>query len=743
MRHRETILSLLRTVVTSIMLFWLMCMIPTHHHIDIGGYDSAYVQGFFDQQAIPPEFATTGNARWSRADAAIIIPQLGIPTNFAITTIAPTRKALTLITNNTTTVSHTTVTTQWQTVTGTITDGYTKPFSLFLTFDTPTAPWQKGDLRQVGVLVDTIDIWTPWFALPYPAQIVWVGLLSLLLGIWSKPLLTHMQWQIIAGIAPALLAAITWRWQFPYPYPIPSSLAYGCALVAGLIVVRHWQWITTRWAWWSDALTCVAISSWWLLVLWSQRAHVTLAVPGVEKDFRAFASRSEALATVLQADPFYNIGYPFILWAIQRLTASSAFDAARWWAVIVAGLALLSSWWLARTLIGRGWDALLVLCVAGSGLFVQYSLLIGSDMTFTWLCTLTMALVVAAPPRKRWWWVGAGAVAGLAYLVRHTGMILIITCGIWMLYQQRHGKLGWYQLGLFAAGCLLMASPQLWVNVRDTGVLLFNYQAKNSWLAVYGNMDWGRWNDVPDSIGLTTIILNNPLQFMQSWWQNISNVIGSGATSAEYERALWQRLLSVPTNWASMAGIVAIIPVVWRRKFDANGLLLLLWAVIFVVISAVAFILPRFLLPLVIVAAYTATWVTQQYSTTFRINWRILFIIMLTVWQISNITSAIRTTLGQQPSDEQAVLQYLIDTHPTAHLAFAVPSESPIGKYSALSQQRVHRTTIALVDMPALCQRKPDLIVWSRELQDPPRYQITWQQGRYIVFDGSLCDSIH
>jgi hypothetical protein len=106
-------------------------------------------------------------------------------------------------------------------------------------------------------------------------------------------------------------------------------------------------------------------------------------------------------------------------------------------------------------------------------------------------------------------------------------------------------------------GFVVMALPQFWVNFRDTGEVLFNYQAENSWLAVYGNLDWGRWSDVPDSITLTTVVLNNPTQFMQSWWQNISNVIGSGATNAEYERALWQRLLSVPANWA-------ILPESWQ-----------------------------------------------------------------------------------------------------------------------------------------------------------------------------------
>ena len=743
MPYRNTIMPFLIAVMASIILFGGMCMIPTRHHIDVGGYDSAYVQGFFDQQLIPPEFTQSGNARWSGNATAIIIPQLGIPTQFAITVIAPTPKQLTLRANNATTISSTAVTTQWQTITGTINGGQSKPFSLFITFDTPTAPWQKGDLRQVGVLVDSVDVWTPWFALPYPAQIVWVGLLSLLLGIWTKPLLTRKYWYITTIISPTVIAAVTWRWQLPYPYPIPSSLAYASGIVAGLIVLRQWSVITQRWPWWSDAMVGIGLSSWWGVLIWVQHTHVTLAVPGVEKDFRSFVTRSDTLAHVFHADPFYNLGYPLILWAIQQLTHASAFDAARWWAVVVAGCALLSSWWLARTLVGRGWDALMVLCVAGSGLFVQYSLLLGSDMTFTWLCTLTLAIIVSAPQRTQWWWLGAGVTAGAAYLIRHTGIVLGMTCLIWMLYQHRHANLTWRQIGVFCGGFLLIALPQLWVNFRDTGVLLFNYQAKNSWLAVYGNLDWGRWGDVPDSISLTTVILNNPSQFITSWWQNISNVIGSGATNAEFERAIWQRLLSVPANWASITGIVAMIPVVWQRQLGRNGVLLLLWAGLFVAISAIAFILPRFLLPLVIVAAYSATWVMHRYHTEFRIGWRALIFAAICLWQLTSITTAIQTTLSQQPADEQAALQYLVAHHPTARLAFAAPSESPIGKYSALANQRVHRTTVALVDMPALCQSKPDFVVWSTELQDPPKYPIEWRSGRYIVFAGTLCDSIH
>lgn len=741
MPNRDTITSFMITIVASICLFVGICIIPTRHYIDVGGYDSAYVQGFFDQQTIPTDFARSGTARWSGTDAAVIIPQLGMPTQFAITVIAPTPKQLTLYTNDAT-ISSTRVSNHWQTITGVITGGQSKPFSLFVAFDTPTAPWQKGDLRQVGVLVDRIDVWTNWFAMPYPAQIVWVGLLSLLLGIWSNPLLSRNYWYITTIITPALLAAVTWRWQLPYPYPIPSSLAYACGIVTTLIGLRYWPVITQRWPYWSTIVVAIGVSSWWGGLVWAQQAHVTLAVPGVEKDLRAFVTRSDTLAHVLHADPFYNLGYPLILWTIRQLTHASAFDAARWWAVVVAGLALLSSWWLARTLFGRGWDALMVLCIAGSGLFVQYSLLVGSDMTFTWLCSLTVACTLYAPHRSDWWWVVAGLAAGAAYLVRHTGIVLVLTCIVWMLMQRRHTTLTWRQIGLFGGGLLVLALPQLWVNLRDTGTLLFNYQAKNSWLAVYGNLDWGRWDDVPDSIALTTVILNNPSRFGYSWLTNISNIIGSGATTAEYERAMWQRLLSVPANWASVAGIIAITPLVWQQRLGRNGELLLLWAGLFVAVSAVAFVLPRFLLPLVMVAAYCATWVMQRYHTHFGLGWRALVLVVVCLWQFANITTTTQATLSQQPADEQAALEYLVANHSTARLAFVAPSESPIGKYSALVNQRVHRTTVALVDMPELCQSTPDLIVWSTELQAPPPYPIKWQQGRYLVFDGALCDTI-
>jgi len=133
----------------------------------------------------------------------------------------------------------------------------------------------------------------------------------------------------------------------------------------------------------------------------------------------------------------------------------------------------------------------------------------------------------------------------------------------------------------------------------------------------------------------------------------------------------------------------------------------------------------------------------HRYHTHFGIGWRALIITAIVLWQLGSINTAIRTTLAQQPTDEQALLQYLVNVHPTARLAFVAPGESPIGKYSALAQQRVYRTTVALVDIPALCQNKPDVVVWSVELQDPPQYPIEWQNGRYIVFDGSLCTTIH
>ncbi|MFM7678562.1 MAG: glycosyltransferase family 39 protein, partial [Roseiflexaceae bacterium] len=407
---------------------------------------------------------------------------------------------------------------------------------------------------------------------------------------------------------------------------------------------------------------------------------------------------------------------------------------ATWWSVVVASCALVATWWLARFLFGQYWGAFMSLTVASSALFTQYALSLGSDMTFTALTTLACAFLVRAPARP-WWFIGVGVICGIAFSVRHTGIILFAVLVIWVIVARIDRATAARQMVLLCFGWLLGAGPQLMINYLDTGQLLYSYQAKNSWLAVYGNLDWGRWGDVPDNIGLHEVIFNDPLRFVASWWHNMTAIWGNSSTADE--RALFQRLLSFPANWMSIAGIIVCVQWWWRFGIPRTHQFIIIWLVGFISISAMAFILPRFLLPLVWVAAFFATWVMIRITAALPPSWRIWVIIAVLLIQSGGVQHGHTTVINGQPRDERNVLAHVSATYPAARIAFVAGRESPLGKYSALADARTFRTITAPVNIADLCQSAPDVIIWSRELQPlPQRFEPLWQQDRYVVVSG-------
>src|SRR6185295_2006836 len=81
---------------------------------------------------------------------------------------------------------------------------------------------------------------------------------------------------------------------------------------------------------------------------------------------------------------------------------------------------------------------------------------------------------------------------------------------------------------LFTLSFLLAIAPQLIVNFRATGQPLYNQQAKNVWLCVYGSCDWGRWDEAPNGVTLGEIVLRDPGRFLTNWWTNVRAFFGTG-----------------------------------------------------------------------------------------------------------------------------------------------------------------------------------------------------------------------
>ncbi len=633
-------------------LVTILCQIPVTHHVDVGRFDAAYVRGFYDPERLDlPQtraylHGSDGSARWTRAESYLLLPQAGLPAEVTIRlrgwrASGALPDFAILVDGHEVYTGATTG--EWQEVRIPLRRVSLKPEDVLITVRSDVAPVSAGDPRLVGVLVDTVIYRTAQPPLqPYPAQMAWGalagGLLFLALtGVrggrtvrWLRFVAPLRAW-IVGMLLIGALYLFFYRLQPAYPYPLRGLLPGICALLGAIVTLRYGPALAARLPVLPDVLAVGGIAVWTTAVLLAAQDHVTLSVPGVEKDFRVFATRAVDLALVMRADGFYNLGYPFLIWLFAPLTAGNPFLAARLIAALAGMLMLGATWWLARCLLGRG-PALAALVVLGLNPFVvQYALYVGSDMPFAALCTLALALLASHRIRGSLWLAAlAGGVAGCAFLVRHPGILLLpfgVFAFLWMRHEAREarGKPSTFHALVFAFAFSIAAAPQMIVNLRDTGQPLYNQQAKNVWLAVYGDSDWGRWNEVSNDVSLTDVILEDPGRFAGAWWTHLRAFIGSGAETADNAgRASQLRLLAFPANWLAvigLAGWLAILVYHGRKAlFRSHGVEeiqpalplfavpLLIWVTLYTLALAVGLPLQRFFLPLAPVYALAAAW---------------------------------------------------------------------------------------------------------------------------------------
>ncbi len=825
--------------VLGAVLIALLYQFPARHSVDIGGYDAGYVRGFHDPQqhnrSMEPYLAgSDGQVRWSRGQSYLIFPQAGLPADITLRLRGWRGAGEPLPTvqfwlNGQVLVGSIQTDGTWQNYHFRITGGQTKPDDVVIELRSDTTTL-AGEDRTVGVLVDrVVYAVSPGLkgqpVQPYPLQLVYGGVALVLLWYLLIPHPSPRRRWVMLTLGAVLIGGLflcCYRWQPPlYPYPIRWLLPMLNALLLSMVIIRDGPVLLKRWHWLPNAAVGAGVVVWGILVLSSAKQHVTLSVPGVEKDFRVFATRATSLEQVFQADGFYNLGYPLLLWLTHPLTDGNVFVAARYVAAVSGGVLLLSGYWLARMLNEprgstsgfpdshtdwRGmWASLVVFVLGTSPLVVQYALYVGSDMPFAALVALSLALflwgmvgdtpeqshVLPAPPAPApipgrgetnlpllplaghragagmnrggmihplanargslYPLVLAGAAAGGAFLMRHLGMVLLVWGSIALVIPvvlehlaQRsttRREVVWgmakqvtWRVLPFVAGFVLVAMPQLIVNTQQTGDPLYSQQAKNIWLAVYGDIDWGRWGEVPDSIPLSEVVLRDPPRFLANWWGNVTAFVGSGAEdTSEFGRAIQLRLLGFPANWLAILGLCGWVLAVWRggiRYTDTRqttGLAsMLLVIVAYVAVVSLAFVLQRFFLPLVVVYAVAAVWLLQQVvavvsNAAHRWEWRGALVVgvLLLVVLHSGFTTGTRAVLDKQPADEVAIVQQTLALLQAGErVVVRVDPEVPLAKYSALA----HRT-----------------IPW-REGGDPMA-TLAWARGEgatYLLWDTRL-----
>jgi hypothetical protein len=817
--------------LAGMLLVTLLCQIPVAHRVDVGRFDAGYVRGFYDPERLDLPQAraylneSDGSARWTRAESFLLFPQAGLPAEVTLRLRgwradgSPPNVAILIDGRE----AYTGVTTgEWQEIRLAVQQSSLKPEDMLITLRVDTAPISAGDPRPAGVLVDAAEYRTARPPLqPYPAQLAWGALAGALLALaladtqWGRrapwlrcltPLRAWVAGMLLIGLAYLLL----YRLQPAYPYPLRGLLPGVCALLGATMAVRYGPALAARRPTLPDVLAAGGIVVWTTAILLAAQDHVTLSVPGVEKDFRVFATRAIDLALIFRADGFYHLGYPLMLWCVAPLTEGNVFLAARLIAACAGAVFLGASWVLARCTLGRG-PALAVLTMLALNPFVvQYALYIGSDMPFAAFCALTLALLARWTERKTaWLLILAGVAAGCAFLVRHPG-ILLFPFGVLVVWMRREargagregreargagqeareargagregreargagqeareargagregreargarqwrsarfishlwrgagceareargagceareargagqearevrgarqwrsarfishlwrgagqeareargagqeareargagqeareargagqeareargagqeareargagqeareargagqeareargagqearearGARQWrsarfishlwrgggpegrearetqqeanvqrstfnaqrstFNVSAFALAFCVAIAPQVIVNVRDTGNPFYNQQAKNIWLAVYGDSDWGRWNEVSNDVSLADVILEDPARVASAWWSNLRAFIGAGAESAgDAGQASQLRLLAFPANWLAVVGLVGWLALIGLRRrspgFRADG----------------------------------------------------------------------------------------------------------------------------------------------------------------------------
>jgi 4-amino-4-deoxy-L-arabinose transferase-like glycosyltransferase len=418
--------------------------------------------------------------------------------------------------------------------------------------------------------------------------------------------------------------------------------------------------------------------------------------------------------------------------------------------------------------------------LALSPLVVEYALYLGTDMPFAAACVLAVTLLMQSANRKVQSTehqqstiynlqsaivVAAGLAAGAAFLIRHPGLLLLpfgwlVILGVKRSGLPRENPTSRIQhptfLLIFTLAFFLAISPQLYVNLRDTGSPFFSQQAKNVWQGVYGDGDWERWATTGNDITIGRVIAQDPARFLTNWWANVRGYIGTGGEDTrEFGQATQLRLLSFPANWLAIAGLLGCLILGFRqlRQGDKETrrqetgdrmsiendpvspspflpffLSLLAWIALYVLAISIG-LAPqaRFFLPLTPIYALAAAWAITRMrpealpaNTTFTRQYRSHLarsigrdstllagiVLLVLLWggfasgtaYVTRVRTPSDDNAPGQPADEVAAAGLVLQTlHGDERLVLEPPRDSidglSLGKYSAIADRVVPAPT--------------------------------------------------
>ena len=294
--------------------------------------------------------------------------------------------------------------------------------------------------------------------------------------------------------------------------------------------------------------------------------------------------------------PFYPLGYPLLLRFFYAIIGDYRI-AGNFLSTIEACVILVIYYRIAINIGVRSIDAWLsVLLLGFSNSFVSLATCLLTDMSQLLFLILAIWLLLRGEYKRHYFL--AGLILGFGYLIRYTAIVFVFATLIWVLSRKKW-KLGSYLL----LGFILGASPQLIISFIKIGNPLYSKSfISNIALGLAGGGDlWISETIIAREPNLVKYILHDPVKLAYHAICNFRHVIFS------------------PAEWTGPYIALVVLPgVVWaffRSRANAKLRLMVFWWLIYVLPLSMAYIQPRYLLPILPI--------TYLFLLIMLLNWNV------------------------------------------------------------------------------------------------------------------------
>jgi hypothetical protein len=397
---------------------------------------------------------------------------------------------------------------------------------------------------------------------------------------------------------------------------------------------------------------------------------------GVETDFYVFVSQAKQ---ILQGGfPIDGARGPiyFLLLAAAGLFTSDFFHAGLLIGLISAAVVIYFTFRLLGLLYGEDVALIVTLLTASSPVFVQHTYSCGTDMFFFAIAAGAIYYYLKQSELGHGHLIVAGILAGLAYLTRYNGVVIVLGLAAGLLLFDSGRLAGGRRLSgllLLAAAFALAITPWGLYCLREKGDFFYNTNYRNIAYGIYGegHMDWDAfWGTrANDFRSFMDVFREGPGLFAKTIVVNIYNHFASDMRD----------LLGWHTGILVLPGVLITL---LRRPDSRQAVYLLLNALFFGVLLTV-FYNPRFSMFLVpvygLMAVQTVSWAGSVLSRRSGIVSRLVpaAALLLVMWTAAEAFQFNKENISKGPKEILIIADWFNKNVPGPHKEEVIVARKP------------------------------------------------------------------